>query len=219
MDQTSEISSLADSDEESAKKTLASPPTPRKRKRPSSEQDSTSDLDLVAEPATKAIKLVRNGSASALVDDASPGASAEEEDEAIAADIAMSPTDRTQPQSSPESVPILQRYQKGKRKGRKIRDNGTEVSKNGLISVGAPTRQDENQEAVYSNDEDCEMDETGDPAGAENAMKSEEGGKQNSKIATVKADNLGNSTSERLRLKFIECDGEILRNIQRQVSS
>jgi len=219
MERTSEISSLADSGDENGKRLSASPSTARKRKRSSFEQDSASDQDILVAHSVKFTKTFRNTSAGALVENTSAGGSAEEDDHEMVVDVVALSMDQNQLQESPEPALPQQRYRKGKREGRKIRDDELENKDNRLLSAGVPGKQEENQEAVYSDEEDCENDDTGDVPGADNAAKNEEGGKEIfKKHHNRDADLFINSTPEEICLKFIECDGEDLCNISRQVS-
>lgn len=176
MEQTSEISSLADSGEENIKSFPASPSTARKRKRSSFEQESASDQGLLLEPSINATKKYQNNAAVALVGHPSPSESAGEFDHEIVVDTNALPAEQKQSQESREPALTQQRYQRGKRKERQIRDDEPEDKYNGFISEGGPAKHEENQEAVYSNEEDCENDDTGDVPGAEISVKNEEGG-------------------------------------------
>jgi hypothetical protein len=177
MEQTSEISSLADSGEETSKRFSLSPSTARKRKRSSFEQDSPSDRSRLSEPTAKATRLSRDAPSGALVGNPSPNESAREYDHKVVNDTSALAKERIQSQESPEPALTLQRYPRGKRKGRKIRDDELENKDSGSVSEVGPAKQSEGQEAVYSNEEDCENDDTGDAPGADSSVKNEEGGK------------------------------------------
>lgn len=173
MEQTSEISSLADSGEENGKALSLPPSSPRKRKRSSLEQDSTSDQDFVAESSMKGTKMFRNISAGTLVETASPSESADEEQELV-----VDPTTllEIRSQKSPRSASPKQKYKKGKRKGRKVRNEESATMDENPVT-DSPTRDEEQHELSYSNEEEVENGEVGDIAEADNGVKTEEGGK------------------------------------------
>ena len=172
----SEISSLADSGEDTEKNLLASPTSPRKRKRSSLEDDSISDQESLSGPSIKATKLFRSASASAMVEDPYLDDSAEDDGQVVAAKTAASAMSETRSRNSPEILLPKENYRKSRRKGRKPSDDDVDNESTGAPKLRNATRRGENQDAVSSNEDEDDNDEAGDVPGAENTAKTEEGG-------------------------------------------
>jgi len=111
-----------------------------------------------------------------LVRNPSPSEWAGDYDHEIVVDRAVLPAEQEHLQESPEPARTQQRYQRGKRKARSIRDDEPKNKDNGFVGEGGRAKQEENQEAVYSNEE-CENDDTADVPGADSSVKNEEGGR------------------------------------------
>ena len=173
---TSEISSLAGSDQDIGKSLSPTPSSPWKRKRSSSGQRSLSDHDLLMEPSAKSTKLYRNTSASTLVDEPfSVGTNREnnQEDFVDPESIAFA-----EPRSkiSPETSQLKQKYPKGKRKGKKIIDDGLRIMNSEAVREDSLAKPEEDQNLSSSEDEEDDNDETVDVPGADSIVKTEEGG-------------------------------------------
>ncbi len=177
MQPTSEISSPGDSDQEIEKPLSPTSSSPWKRKRSNFEQESASDRDSPKEPSAKATKLYMNTSAGALVEDQYPGGSVGEDDQAVEVDSALLPVTEVEPKNSLELVQPVHKYQKGKRKGRKIDDGGLDTVNIEDSIARSPAEHADNQDLMSSEEEEDENDEEGDAPDADNALKTEEGGK------------------------------------------
>ena len=175
LEQTSDISSLEDSAEESGKDPSPTPSISTKRKRSKFEDGSASDQDTMREPSTKAMKLFDNSAAEASVKldtDVASHLLAVECDMPVIADTAMSPSNEEQPRK-PQAIP-KQKHKKGKRKGKRPQNNepgNAEIASSGADSTG---EQGGNAEAVYSNEEDAQMENMAEGVEAENPVKMEE---------------------------------------------
>lgn len=177
MEPTSEISSLADSGEDIDRALSDIPSSPRKRKRSSLENDSISDRDSLPEPSTKTTKFFRSTSAGALVEDPYPGDSAEEDDQALVNDAVLLPISEAAAKKSPETVSFKQNYRRGKRKGKKISNDDVGIVGNGNPGAKGLNKHEANQGAVSSNEGEDDDNEAGDVPCADNAVKTEGGGK------------------------------------------
>lgn len=174
-EQTSDISSVEDSGEESGKNLSRSSSNLVKRKRPSFEEDSASEQDVMHEPSAKAMKLfdgdTAEGSAK-LGPLIQPVAPAEDYDMQVVADVALSPSNEKQ--SRKPQAPTKQKHQKGKRKGKKTPDHETGNTQNASMRTENAVEHGGNAEAMYSNEEDAQMENMAEGVEVENPVKMEE---------------------------------------------
>lgn len=127
------------------------------------------------ESYTKATKLFDNSvaEASAKPDtETSPRVLAVECDMQVIADTAMSPSNEEQPRK-PQAIP-KQKHKKGKRKGKRAPNNESTNAENASSGVDSAGEQDGNAEAMYSNEEDAQMENMLEGVEAENSVKLEE---------------------------------------------
>lgn len=175
LEQTSDISSLEDSAEESGKDPSPTPSSSTKRKRSRFGDESASDQDTMREPSTKTMKLFDNSvaEASAKLDtETSPPVLAVECDVQDIADTAMSPTNEEQPRK-PQAIP-KQKHKKGKRKGKRAPNNELANAEHATSGADSAGEQGGNAEAMYSNEEDAQMENMAEGVEAENPVKMEE---------------------------------------------
>lgn len=175
LEQTSDISSLEDSVEESGKDPSPTPSISTKRKRSRFEDESASDQDTMREPSTKAMKLFDNSAAEASVNvdtDVASHVLAVECDMQVIADTAMSPSNEEQPRK-PQTIP-KQKHKKGKRKGKRAPNNESANVENASSGADSTGEQGGNAEAVHSNEEDAQMENMAEGAEAGNPVKMEE---------------------------------------------
>lgn len=174
-EQTSDISSLEDSGEESSKYVSRSFSSPTKRKRSSIEEDSASDRDTMREPSTKAIKLFDNNAAEASakmdIEVASDILLADCEMQIID-DIATSPT--KEEQSRMRQAQPKQKHKQGKRKGKRTPNDEPASAENAGSEAQSPVEHGGTAEAMYSNEEDAQMENTAEGVEAGNPVKMEE---------------------------------------------
>ncbi len=174
LDQTSDISSLDDSGEESGKDT---PPLSisMKRKRSSFEEDTVNDQDIMREPSTKAMRLIDNDAAGASAEiDAriASDVSAVDRDVPVSVDTVTSPGNEEQP-TKPQALP-KQKHKKGKRKGKKTPNDEHANAENAGSGAESTAEHGGSGEAVYSNEEDAQMENMAEGVEVENPIKVEE---------------------------------------------
>lgn len=175
LEQTSDISSLEDSGEESGKDLSLTLSTPMKRKRSSFEQDSASDQDSMPEPSKKAIKLFDNNAAEASAKSGAEIAAdvpAANGDLQVIAHSAMSPSNEEQPRK-PQALP-KQKHKKGKRKGKRTLNDEPANAEHAGSGAESTVEHGGNAEAMYSNEEDAPMENMAEGVEAENSLKMEE---------------------------------------------
>lgn len=175
LEQTSDISSLEDSGEESGKALSPTLSIPTKRKRSSFEEDSASDQDTMREPSPKAMKLFDNDAAevSANMDaEIASDAPAVDCDLQVTADTAMSPSNED-PRMKPQALP-KQKYKKGKRKGKRTPNDEPTNAESAGSGAESIVEHGGNAEATYSNDEDAQMENMAEGVESENPAKMEE---------------------------------------------
>ena len=175
LEQTSDISSLEDSGEESGKPCSPTLSISIKRKRSSFEEDGASDQDIMREPLTKAVKLFEHDAAEASADLDTEIASdipAVSCDLQVIADTAMSPSNQDQPRKPPP-LP-KQKHRKGKRKSKRTPNDETANVENGGSGAESTVEHGGNAEAMYSNEEDAQMDNMAEGVEVENPVKMEE---------------------------------------------
>lgn len=174
-EQTSDISSLEDSGEESSKGVSRRLSIPTKRRRSSFEEDSASDPGNLREPSTKAMKLFDNNAAeaSAKMDtEFAPNILAADCDTQVVADTAISPTNEEQPRM--HQAQSKQKHKKGKRKGKRTPKDEPASAENADSDAESSVEHGGNAEAMYSNEEDAQMENTAEGVEAQNPVKMEE---------------------------------------------
>lgn len=175
LEQTSDISSLEDSGEESGKDPSPTRSILTKRKRSRFEEESASDQDTMREPSTKAVKLFDNNAAGVTAEldtELASNVPAVECDLKVIADTAMSPSNEEQPRK-PQAIP-KQKHKRGKRKGKRVPNNESANAENAGSGADSTGEQGGNAEAMYSNEEDGQMENMAEGVEAENPVKMEE---------------------------------------------
>ena len=174
LEQTSDISSLEDSAEESGKE--SSPLyIPIKRKRSSFEEDSANDQDTMRQRSPKVTKLFENDAPEASVKlgvVVPSDVSAVNRDLQTTANGPMSPSNGEQP-TEPPALP-KQKYKKGKRKGKRSPNDEPANAENAGSGAESPAEHVGNAEAMYSNEEDGQMEIMAEGVEAEDPIKMEE---------------------------------------------
>ncbi len=102
------------------------------------------------------------------------GSADEEDQEAISTEIFANTNSQTRKAQQYNSV--KQTYKKGKRKGKKIRDDDTETMADEAGAAEGLADLDGSHQTAYSNEEDMEVDDVGDVREADQLIKTEEGG-------------------------------------------
>ena len=174
-EQTSDISSVEDSGEESGKILSPSSSSLVKRKRSNFEEDSASEQDVMREPSAKAMKLFDGDTAEAstkLDPLIQPVAPAEKYDMQVIADAALSPSNEKQSRK-PQAM-TKQKHQKGKRKGKKTPDHENGNTQNASVGTENAVEHGGNAEVIYSNEEDAQMENMAEGVEVENPVKMEE---------------------------------------------
>ena len=110
-----------------------------------------------------------------LHENMSPSGSADEEDQEVISTQAF-PSANSQTRKAQQYNSVKQTYKKGKRKGKKIRDDDTETMADEAVAVEGFAELDGSHQTAYSNEEDMEADEVGDAREADHLIKTEEGG-------------------------------------------
>ena len=146
-----------------------------KRKRSSLEEDGANARDTLLEPSPKSMKLLDNEAAGASVTlaiDASSDNSAVDRGLQTLADSALSPSSVEQP-TEPQALP-KQKRKKGKRKGKRIPNEGRADTENAGSGAESNAEHGENPEAIYSNEEDAHTENVAEGVEAEDPIKMEE---------------------------------------------
>ena len=128
------------------------------------------------EPLEDPSRRLFSNTAATLVENASLDASGDEDDQEAIIDTEALPNSNIQSRKAQQYVPTKQKYQKGKRKGKKTRDDRTEDTGDSVTGAELRSEQREGHTTGYSNGEDMEVDDTGDVPEADNLVKTEEGG-------------------------------------------
>ena len=128
------------------------------------------------EPLEESSKRLFSDNAATLIETASLDASGEEDDREAVIDTAVLSNSNLQPRKAQQYGPMKQKYQKGKRKGKKTPDDRTEDTGDSITGAELRSEQRDGHEASYSNGEDMDADDTGDVPEADNLVKNEEGG-------------------------------------------
>ena len=174
LEQTSDISSLEDSADESGKE--SSPLyIPMKRKRSSFEEDSANGQGIMRQPSPKAMRLFDKDAAEASVKmdvELPSDVPAVDRDLQATADGAMSPSNGEQP-TEPPALP-KQKHKKGKRKGKRSPDHEPANAENAGSGAESSAGHVGNAEAMYSNEEDAQMEIMTEGIEAEDPIKMEE---------------------------------------------
>lgn len=174
LGQISDVSSLEDSNDENGK-SLSPLSIPMKRKRSSFEEDSASDQNTMHEPSPKTMKLFDNDAAEASLKldvAVSSDVSAVDRSLKVIADVAISPSKGAQP-AEPQSL-LKQKHKKGKRRSKRIPNDEPANAENAGSGVESPAEHGGNAEAVYSNEEDAQIENMAEEVEAENPIKIEE---------------------------------------------
>ena len=174
--QTSDNSSLEDSADETGKD-LSPLPLPLKRKRSSFEEESVNGRDTLLEPSPKVMKVFEEDSAEALVKldiEVSPDMSAVDRGLKIMndADAAVAPSNEEQPAET-QALP-KQKRKKGKRKGKRTPNDEAANAENVGSGAESTAEHGGNAEAIYSNEEDAQIENMAEGAKAEDPIKMEE---------------------------------------------
>lgn len=175
LGQTSDTSSLVDSDEESGKDLSPVLSISMKRKRSSFEEDSASDRDTLREPSTKAMKLFDSNSAEApvkLITEVASDVPAVDFDMQINANGAMSPSNKEQPRK--RQAQPKQKHKKGKRKSKRTSTDEAATADNAASGAESTVEHGGHSEVVYSNEEDAQVENMAEGVEAENPGKIEE---------------------------------------------
>ena len=173
--QTSDISSLEDSSEESGKGLSPTSSTLMKRKRENFVEDRASDQDTRREPSTKTMKLSDSNAeeASAKLDtDVVSDDRAANQNLQVIADSAMSP--RKEEQSWKPQALRKQKYKKGKRKGKRSPNDESANAENVGSGVEINIEHGGNAEVMDSNEEDAQIENMAEAVEAEDPAKMEE---------------------------------------------
>ena len=171
LGQTSDISSLVDSGDEAGKALSSTPPSSRKRKRSSFEGDSLSDR----EPAERISPRSFAKTAANSHEHMSSNGSADEEDQEVLSTEVL-PSTNPQNRKAQQYNSVKQTYKKGKRKGKRIRDDDTETIADEAAAAEGFAELDRSHQTAYSNEEDIDVDGVGDVREADHLIKTEEGG-------------------------------------------
>lgn len=174
LDQISDISSLEDSNDENGK-SLSPLSIPMKRKRSSFEEDSASDQNTMHEPSPKTIKLFDDDAADASLKldlAVTSDVLAVDRSLQVIADVAISPSKGAQP-TEPQRLP-KQKYKKGKRRGKRIPNDEPANAENAGSGAESTAEHGGNAEAVYSNEEDAQIENMAEEVEVENPIKIEE---------------------------------------------
>ena len=126
------------------------------------------------EAAERASPRSIGNTAADLHDTLSPNASADEDQEVTISQAFLSTNSQTRKAQQYNS--IKQTYKKGKRKGKKIRDDDTETMVDEVVPAESFAELDGSHQTAYSNEEDMEVDDVGDVREADHLIKTEEGG-------------------------------------------
>lgn len=109
-----------------------------------------------------------------LHENMSPNGSADEEDQEVISTQAF-PSANSQTRKAQQYTSVKQTYKKGKRKGKKMRDDDTETMADEAVAVEGFAELDGSHQTAYSNEEDIEADEVGDAHEADHLIKTEGG--------------------------------------------
>lgn len=181
IDALSEISSLADSGEENGKLLSSSSPKSKKRKRPSSEGGSQSGIEPRNKPTLRFPELNKEDhlhypTVLGQNDNSNQFVAGEDQ---MPSDVgATSPADDNEALNVSQFLSVRQQNKKGKRKGKKVRDDNPAVLGSMVPSVGIQSDPNGIIEGEYSNGEDAEMEEAGDDGELDINARNEEGCEQ-----------------------------------------
>ena len=127
------------------------------------------------EAAGRASPRSFGNTAADLHDTLLPNGSADEEDQEVITSQAFLSTN-SQTRKAQQYNSVKQTYKKGKRKGKKIRDDDTETMADEVVPAEGFAELDGSHQTAYSNEEDMEVDDVGDVREADHLIKTEEGG-------------------------------------------
>ena len=107
----------------------------------------------------------------------SPNGSVDEEDQEVLSTEVL-PSTNSQTRKVQQYNSVKQTFKKGKRKGKRIRDDDTETMADEAAAAAAEgfAELDGSHQTTYSNEEDMEVDDVGDVREADHLIKTEEGG-------------------------------------------
>ena len=173
LEQTSDISSLGDYGEESGRE--SSPLSiPMKRKRPSFEEDSADDPDAARGASPKMTEVNNDNGVKALATlgaQFSPSVSVVTRDRKVITGTAVSRSEK-QP-AMPQAV-LNQKNKTGKRKRRRTVNDDPTNADNGGSGPESTAEHGGNAEALYSNEEDAQTENTAEGVEAEYPNQLEE---------------------------------------------
>lgn len=178
LDPLSEISSIADSGEDNGKLIRSLSPNTRKRKRPSFEGGSQSDAEYGNKPPPKSPENVGNECHIPCTDvekNETLSLYKTEEKQKPGDTHAKFSTDEVEAPNVQQFLLVKQQSRKGKRKGKKARDDTSMIPGSTSQGDGAQSDLNGNIEGEYSNGEDAEMEEAGDDGEIDTAARNEEG--------------------------------------------
>ncbi|KAK4696402.1 hypothetical protein P7C71_g1509, partial [Lecanoromycetidae sp. Uapishka_2] len=181
LERSSDISSLADSGEDDRHFMSGTSVSPKKRKRSTFEDGSSSSPEPEADSYHKAKELFKDtpaGSPLTLEEDASQAASADDEGHVPTASANAFPSDESAQREPLRPAPAKQKYKKGKRKGKRVVDEDPSISDHRSFGPANVIEHVRSDEAMSSNGEDAEVDEERDVPEVENVVKTEEGSVQ-----------------------------------------
>lgn len=105
----------------------------------------------------------------------SPNGSADEEDQEVLSTEVLPSTD-SQTRKAQQYNSVKQTFKKGKRKGKRIRDDDIETMADEAAAAEGFAELDGSHQTAYSIEEDMEVDDVGDVREADHLIKTEEGG-------------------------------------------
>ena len=105
----------------------------------------------------------------------SPNGSADEEDQEVLSTEVL-PSTNSQSRKAQQYNTVKQTFKKGKRKGKRIRDEDTETMADEAAAAEGLAEFNGSHQMAYSNEEDMEVDDVGDVREADHLIKTEEGG-------------------------------------------
>ena len=105
----------------------------------------------------------------------SPNGSVDEEDQEVLSTEVL-PSTVSQIRKAQQYNSVKQAFKKGKRKGKRIRDDDAEAMAHEAAAAEGFAELDGSHQTSYSNEEDMEVDDVGDVRESDHLIKTEEGG-------------------------------------------
>lgn len=127
------------------------------------------------EPAERISPQSFGKTAADPLDNMSPSGSADEEDQEVLCTQVL-PSANSQTRNAQQYNSVKQTFKKGKRKGKRIRDDDTETNADETAVAEGLAELNGSHQMAYSNEEDMEVDDVGDVREADHLIKTEEGG-------------------------------------------